>query len=350
MKSKYRWILGVVSILIVTAVGIGFIIYGGKQISKKENVSNTPLSETKFDDSELNMPKLKPITAQITPPKPPEDTKKITIPVPEKPLDTSKFNLDIPVLMYHHIDPIPADQAGDAIATGLRVGPETFDLQMKTLKEKGYSTLHIDDYIQIVYGYKKAPQKSVLITIDDGFLDNYKVAFPILKKYNLIGNFAIITNVLSTREYMSLENVKEIHKAGMGIMSHTELHCSLAPRTTVDGVRVYGENTASTTYEPCPEFTFGGTLSKGQVEYELKKSKEFLEKELNTEIRSIVYPFGNYNKTTIELAEKTGYTFGFTTKYELNPLTNDTTLLELPRISVPGQQTTELKGFFYGLE
>jgi Polysaccharide deacetylase len=107
--------------------------------------------------------------------------------------DPSKFNLDIPVLMYHHIDTIPAGFENDAIAVGLRVSPQAFDVQMNTLKNLGHTTLHIDEYEQITLGLKPAPTKSVLITLDDGYTDNFTQALPILQKYNLIGNFAIVT-------------------------------------------------------------------------------------------------------------------------------------------------------------
>jgi hypothetical protein len=100
--------------------------------------------------------------------------------------------------------------------------------------------------------------------------------------------------VLGTGEYMSLDQLKEINNAGMGIMNHTGLHCTMAERVNQNGERVYLPNTKNTVLEPCPSFTFGGSLSVGQVEYELKTAKEFLDKELGIDVRSVVYPFGNY--------------------------------------------------------
>jgi peptidoglycan/xylan/chitin deacetylase (PgdA/CDA1 family) len=260
--------------------------------------------------------------------------------------DPNKHQLDIPVLTYHHIDPVPADQKNNAIAKGLRVSPEGFDAQMKKLKEKGYKTLHIDEYTAITNGDKPMPEKAVLITIDDGFIDNYAVAFPTMKKYGLVGNFAIITNVLGTGEYMTKENVQEMHKNGMGIMSHTTLHCALAVKQNNSGVISYLPNIASETVEPCPGFTSPGPLTLGQVEYELGQSKKDLEKLIGAEVDSIVYPFGNYNKSTVELGKKVGYKFGFTTKSTLSPFSKETELFELPRISMQGQEDAIIRGFF----
>lgn len=260
--------------------------------------------------------------------------------------DPSKFQLDIPVLTYHHIATLPDDLKNDSIAAGLRVSPDAFDAQMKKLKDKGYTTLSIEEYEQITVGDKPMPKNPILLTIDDGYTDAYENAFPILKKYGLIGNFAIITDVMGTREYMSLDNIIEMQKAGMGIMSHTTLHCQLAQREKKNGQNIYLDNLPGDEIKPCLEFTYPGRLTIGQADYELKESKEFLQKKLGIQIDSVVYPYGNYNPKTIELAKKNGYKFAFTTKSIVTPLEPDTTLFELPRSTVAGQQTPELRGFF----
>ncbi len=260
--------------------------------------------------------------------------------------DPAKYQLDIPVLTFHHIDPVPGDQKNNAIAKGLRVSPEAFDAQMYRLKEKGFTTLHIDEYTAITNGDKPLREKSILITIDDGFMDNYAVAFPILKKYGLVGNFAIITNVLGTSEYMTKENVQDMYKSGMGIMSHTTLHCALAVKQNTGGVISYQPNIPSENVEPCPDFSFPGPLTLGQVEYELKQSKNDLENLIGGEVDTIVYPYGNYNKSTIEIGKKVGYKFGFTTKASLVPFSKETELFELPRISVQGQEDASIQGYF----
>jgi peptidoglycan/xylan/chitin deacetylase (PgdA/CDA1 family) len=263
--------------------------------------------------------------------------------------DPAKFQLDIPVLTYHHIATLPDELNNDAIAVGLRVSPDAFDVQMKKLKEKAYTTLSIEEYEQITVGDKPMPKNPILLTIDDGYTDGFENAFPILKKYDLIGNFAIVTDVLATREYMSLDNVKEMQKAGMGIMSHTTLHCQLAQRERQNGINIYLDNLPGDELKPCPQFTYPGGLTIGQADYELKESKKFLQEKLEITVDSLVYPFGNYNPKTIELAKKNGYKFAFTTKASVTPQTPQSTLFELPRTTVGGQQTSELRGFFVGI-
>jgi peptidoglycan/xylan/chitin deacetylase (PgdA/CDA1 family) len=327
---------------------VACIIVGGGIYSIYSFAKNTIKPEKTQQNSQPPNPTkqiFEPAKTVIVEPKKPEVQKK-NYPATT---DLKKINLDIPVLTYHHIDTIPAGFENDAIAVGLRVSPAAFDAQMKTLKDKGYKSLHIDEYEEITLGLKPAPEKSVLITIDDGFIDASTQALPILKKYGQIGNFAIITGVLGTREYMTLDQLKEIQKSGMGIMNHTHFHCTLSERITQNGQRVYLPNSGIEDVEPCPSFTFGGTLSKGQVEFEMADAKKFLDKELGIDVRSIVYPFGNYNETTPSIALKTGHNFGYTTKGSVVPFKPETTLFELPRISVVGQQTAELRGFYVGI-
>jgi peptidoglycan/xylan/chitin deacetylase (PgdA/CDA1 family) len=276
-------------------------------------------------------------------------TPTLTEATPPKNTDFTKFQLSIPVLTYHHISPVQPEIINNAIEIGLRVGPETFENQMKALKEKGYTTLTIDQYEEIVRGDKPIIPKSVLITLDDGFLDNYENAFPILKKYSLVGNFAIVTGALSKPGYMFMEQVKEMHQAGMGIMSHTNFHCQLAIKEVKNNKVAYLDNAIEPIEKPCPSFTALTALTTGQVLDELKTSKIILEKALGIKINSIVYPYGNYNRFTTEAALQAGYTLGFSTKGSVVPFSPETTLFEIPRRSVQGQQSPELKGFFAGL-
>jgi peptidoglycan/xylan/chitin deacetylase (PgdA/CDA1 family) len=343
-RSSKKSLISLITIFNIIACGIvGFGIYSFSQTLKQPNT--TISQEAKPENNQQNV-SIKPVPQEIKLQKEEPKVQKKTYPATT---DLKKINLDIPVLTYHHIDTIPAGFENDAIAVGLRVSPAAFDAQMKTLKDKGYTSLHIDEYEEITLGLKPAPKNSVLITIDDGFIDASTQALPILKKYGQIGNFAIITGVLGTREYMTLDQLKEIKNAGMGIMNHTHLHCSLAERVNQNGQRVYLPNSGIEDVEPCPSFTFGGTLSKGQVEFELADGKKFLDKELGIDVRSIVYPFGNYNETTPSIALKTGHNFGFTTKGSVIPFKPETTLFELSRISVGGQQSAELRGFFVGI-
>lgn len=89
----------------------------------------------------------------------------------------------LPVLMYHHVSPNPG------LVT---VSPETFRAQMECLARRGYRTIGCEDLAGFLAG-AALPPKSVLITFDDGYLDNYVHAFPVLKDLGLKATVFLIT-------------------------------------------------------------------------------------------------------------------------------------------------------------
>lgn len=89
----------------------------------------------------------------------------------------------VPVLMYHHVSPSPG------LVT---MTPENFRAQMHWLAGHGYTTIGCDDLARFLAG-EPLPEKSVLLTFDDGYLDNYVFAHPILAEFGLQAALFIIT-------------------------------------------------------------------------------------------------------------------------------------------------------------
>jgi len=86
----------------------------------------------------------------------------------------------IPILYYHSV----ADHDLNNEWSFLSIGVELFKKQINYLHRKGYTSCdwkELDDHLQ---GIKKLPEKTVMFHFDDGFLDNWSVVFPIMKKYN----------------------------------------------------------------------------------------------------------------------------------------------------------------------
>ncbi len=90
----------------------------------------------------------------------------------------------VPVLMYHHVSPNPG------LVT---VSPATFRHHMKTIAEAGYTTISADDFLGFLLKRLDLPEKSVLITFDDGFLDNYVHAYPVLRELGLKSTLFAVT-------------------------------------------------------------------------------------------------------------------------------------------------------------
>ena len=96
-------------------------------------------------------------------------------------------NFAIPVLMYHHVNPE---------GSFINVSPGLFESQIKYLQESGYTALNANDLLEIFNGTRNPPDKPVVITFDDGWLDNWLFAFPVLKKYGMKAIIFVVTSLI----------------------------------------------------------------------------------------------------------------------------------------------------------
>ena len=119
-------------------------------------------------------------------------------PDPQQVLTTTTqgdFCLDVPILIYHHVQPLAeANAQGHAQLT---VDSGIFDEQMSYLVSHGYTTISSDQVVAALLAHQQLPQKSIVVTLDDGYDDAYNYSFPIAKKYNVkmdfISNYDYIT-------------------------------------------------------------------------------------------------------------------------------------------------------------
>ena len=97
--------------------------------------------------------------------------------------------MKVPILFYHKISrPNPKAKVMD-----LYVTPYNFQRQMSYLKWRGYKTITLDELRGWLSSGKKLPARSIILTFDDGYEDNYTYAFPILKKIGFTATIFLIT-------------------------------------------------------------------------------------------------------------------------------------------------------------
>lgn len=180
----------------------------------------------------------------------------------------------VPVLNYH--------QVNDKYHTSLTMEVAHFRQQMKYLCDEGYTTINLDQLYDYLEHGTPLPPKPILITFDDGYIDNYKEAFPILKEYHMKATLFMIGDAIDTPRFLSAEQLLEMDANGFSIESHTYTHRPLVK------------------------------LSPEEIEQELQRSRIVLESLLGHPVRYIAYPGGFANETIKKLTAENGYRLAFT--------------------------------------
>jgi peptidoglycan/xylan/chitin deacetylase (PgdA/CDA1 family) len=191
-----------------------------------------------------------------------------------------------PVLLYHRIAlTSPAEDP-----SRLGVSAKRFASHMKLLHDKGLKTVTPDDIIKNTSDGETGNVKNVAITFDDGYLDNYSQAFPILREYGFRATIFLVTdlagkmNIWDKPPYVKLmgwSQVKEMAEYGISFQSHTRTHPNLQ------------------------------TLDDGAVMSELLGSRHKLEDILGFPVRHLAYPYGRFDQRVIRLAGMAGYRSGW---------------------------------------
>ncbi len=133
------------------------------------------------------------------------------------------------VIYYHSVHP---DQN-----LPRRLSPDKFLAQMQWLQRNQYDICTFSQLARRVYS-GLGTQQSVAITFDDGYLDNYETALPILLDHQMKATFFVITNMIGdlpkssddgkrlcpSRQMMTKQQLREMHNLGMEIGSHTRTH------------------------------------------------------------------------------------------------------------------------------
>jgi len=198
------------------------------------------------------------------------------------------------VLVYHKVGYPPKNTK----LKNLWVTPERFEKHIIYLKKNNYKMIGFSE-LKDYYENSKNVDDVVLITFDDGYENNYKYAYPILKKYGAKGNIFVV--------YNTIENVNIWHnpqkEPWIKMLTKEmilEMHRS--------GVVEFGAHTMN---HPRLE-----TIPLEEAKWEIEESKRQLENLLNTPIIAFAYPYGNgaYNPTIRKIVLDAGYVFDFSFK------------------------------------
>ena len=189
------------------------------------------------------------------------------------------------VLMYHRVTDLGEfDQ--------LTVTPSRFEDQLRELKSK-HRVVTLSEALS-------SEDSTVVITFDDGYLDNFQEAVPLLQKFGLPAIIYLTSDFVdqkashpryktNDRLHMDWSEVRELQAEGLiSFGSHTCTHPMLSE------------------------------LSDADSRAEIIDSKHRLEDKLGAQLKSFAYPNGNYGQREVELVEQAGYLHAVTVKPGVN--------------------------------
>ena len=181
---------------------------------------------------------------------------------------------DTVVLMYHALEckgcPSGVHDPGEYIYV---LDVESFFDQMRYLHEAGFRTLLLDEILTS----REFPERSVVLTFDDGHRSNRSLALPILQQFGFRAVFFITTGWINTPYYLRSKDIRILAEAGMGIGSHGVTH------------------------------TYFDELNEAKIEEELAFSRNILEEIVSSPIWAFSAPGGRLKSGVTGIAFKNGY-------------------------------------------
>ncbi len=211
----------------------------------------------------------------------------------------------VPVFMYHHVN----DHKGDMVTITRTV----FEAQMKHLHDTGCRTLKIPEMLDLIAGRSALRERAVLITFDDGWLDNYLFAYPVMKKYGINSTIFLVTDWIEKASSAKSALPKSVpeHSAskllvGKGMHHEVALNWNMVREMADSGLVDFYSHTKS--HARCDQ------LSDPDLEEELGRSKSLITERLGRGCPYLCWPKGRYNDVSLKAAEAAGYRAIFTTR------------------------------------
>lgn len=217
--------------------------------------------------------------------------------IPLHPVDAVGVRADqyqtVPILCYHRF------AAGNGNANGkMVVSAGNFAAQLDWLARNDYRVIPLAQLTDFLQGRQPLPQRAVVITIDDGYESVYRVALPLLRKYNFPATLFIYTDFIGAADALSWPQLQEIAASGLiDTQSHSKTHRNLIERTGGDSDARYRQT----------------------LDTETRAPRELLERKLAVPVRYYAYPYGDANQAVLDTLVRQGFQLGLTVNPGGNP-------------------------------
>jgi peptidoglycan/xylan/chitin deacetylase (PgdA/CDA1 family) len=208
----------------------------------------------------------------------------------------------VPVLTYHRVVPLSAIGQTD-----LKVDPANFAAELAALHAAGYHPIHQAQLFDALYHGARLPSKPIILSFDDGYVDDVRTILPDLERWHMVATFFVITGRMIEPGFVSAGQIRELDRAGMDVGDHTAHHLDLA------------------------------MLTPAELSSEIGGSRTVLQRVLGHHVYYFAYPFGDFNPAVLREVQGAGFTMAYTTA---GGTTESTAApLTMPRLHVGRSET-----------
>jgi peptidoglycan/xylan/chitin deacetylase (PgdA/CDA1 family) len=225
----------------------------------------------------------------------------------------------LPALTYHHV----TERGGDRLTVDLA----GFEAQVCFLAEGGYTMLHANEYVRCLRGETPVPERAVLLTFDDGYVDTWTYAFPILKRHKAKATLFLVTGWVSDAGYR--RHTLEDAWAGAPVATlppvppHAAARAELARRGPASPLALTWDEVAAMERSGVmdvqshththPLCRVGREIDDPALREELRLSRKIIEDRLGKSCRTLCWPRGWFNDAAARIAREEGFEACFST-------------------------------------
>ena len=233
------------------------------------------------------------------------------------------------VLCYHDVEDVANDPAGMTVSTATRPA------QFAWRRENGYQVVGVDALLAAREGKRPLPEKAVLLSFDDGYASFYRIVFPLLKAFDYPAVLALVGRWIETpagetvpygdlqvprEHFMSWDQIREVADSKLvEIASHSfDLHHG-------EPANPQGNTQPAMTTRRYDQVTSRYETDEGyrqRLAEDFARNADLFEKRLGRRPRVMVWPYGEYNGLSRELAAERGMEIALTLESGANQLDN----------------------------
>lgn len=212
----------------------------------------------------------------------------------------------LPILMYHHVSPAPG------LVT---VSPQVFRQHIEWLARNGWSTLGAKE-IEDFYAGREIPKKSVVITFDDGYLDNFVYAHPVLAEFDCRAMLFVATAWLGDGSIRHGKPDCPDHSECKRRLREGNGDSVMLRWSEVEAMRLTGTfefHSHTHTHTRWDKELPPGEGRIAALTEDLARSRETLVARLGTASQHLCWPQGYFDPAYVKAATESGFRYLYTT-------------------------------------